>query len=153
LAPINLIDTGHLALLLGHRFPPPPGMLALLGIGALGYGLSIWLALLALREAVLFASAPFVGAMFSLLVLRDAATPQLMAAGVVLLLQEQHSHLHRHDPLQHAHRHRNDPHCGAPHHVHHHQPDDLNGIAIDQPYWHSHEHRHSELFPNRKLAL
>ena len=127
------------------------------GIGALGYGLSIWLDLLALRdlgaarEAVLFASAPFVGAMFSLLVLRDAATPQLlvaaalMAAGVMLLLQEQHSHLHRHDPLQHAHRHRHDPQDGDPHHQHHHQPDDLKGIAIDQPYWHAHEHRHSEL--------
>jgi drug/metabolite transporter (DMT)-like permease len=146
-----------IALLLGHRFPSLPGMLALLSIGALGYGLSIWLDLLALRdlgaarEAVLFASAPFVGAVFSLLVLRDTATPQLlvaaglMAAGVVLLLQEQHSHLHRHDPLQHAHRHHHDPHGGDPHHEHQHQPEDLNGIATDQPYWHAHEHRHSEL--------
>jgi drug/metabolite transporter (DMT)-like permease len=146
-----------LALLLGQPFPALPVMLALLAIGAFGYGLSIWLDLLALRdlgaarEAVLFATAPFVGALFSVLVLRDAATPQLlvaaalMATGVVLLLREQHSHLHRHDPLQHAHRHRHDPHDGDPHHQHHHQPDDPKGIAIDQPYWHAHEHRHSEL--------
>ncbi|MFN7228044.1 MAG: DMT family transporter [Synechococcaceae cyanobacterium] len=32
-----------LALLLGHPFPPMPITLALLGIGALGYGISIWL--------------------------------------------------------------------------------------------------------------
>jgi drug/metabolite transporter (DMT)-like permease len=39
-----------LALLLGQHFPPLPTTLALLGIGALGYGISIWLDLLALRD-------------------------------------------------------------------------------------------------------
>ena len=57
-----------LALLLGEPFPPATVILALLGIGALGYGISIWLDLLALRdlgaarEAVIFSPAPFVGA-------------------------------------------------------------------------------------------
>jgi drug/metabolite transporter (DMT)-like permease len=146
-----------LALLLGHRFPPLPATLALLVIGALGYGISIWLDLLALRdlgaarEAVLFATAPFVGALFSLLVLGDAATPTLllaaalMAAGVVLLLREQHSHWHRHEPLEHAHRHRHDPGGGDPHHEHHHEPQDLEGVAADRPFWHAHDHRHGEL--------
>ena len=146
-----------LALLLGHRFPPLPATLALLVIGALGYGISIWLDLLALRdlgaarEAVLFATAPFVGALFSLLVLGDAATPTLllaaalMAAGVVLLLQEQHSHWHRHEPLEHAHRHRHDPGGSGPHHEHHHEPQDLEGVAADRPFWHAHDHRHGEL--------
>ena len=146
-----------LALLLGHRFPPLPATLALLAIGALGYGISIWLDLLALRdlgaarEAVLFATAPFVGALFSLLVLGDAATPTLllaaalMAAGVVLLLREQHSHSHRHEPLEHAHRHRHDPGGGDPHHEHHHHPEDLEGIEADRPFWHAHDHRHGEL--------
>ena len=146
-----------LALVLGHPFPELPSTLALLAIGALGYGLSIWLDLLALRdlgaarEAVLFATAPFVGALFSLLVLRDVATPSLlaaaalMAAGVVLLLREQHSHWHRHERQDHAHRHRHDPRGGDPHHEHHHDPADLEGIDADQPYWHAHEHRHGEL--------
>jgi drug/metabolite transporter (DMT)-like permease len=146
-----------LALLLGHRFPPLPATLALLVIGALGYGISIWLDLLALRdlgaarEAVLFATAPFVGALFSLLVLGDAATPTLllaaalMAAGVVLLLREQHSHWHRHEPLEHAHRHRHDPGGSDPHHEHHHEPQDLEGVAADRPFWHAHDHRHGEL--------
>ncbi len=146
-----------LALLLGHRFPLLPATLALLVIGALGYGISIWLDLLALRdlgaarEAVLFATAPFVGALFSLLVLGDAATPTLllaaalMVAGVVLLLQEQHSHWHRHEPLEHAHRHRHDPGGSDPHHEHHHEPQDLEGVAADRPFWHAHDHRHGEL--------
>ncbi|MCS5700947.1 DMT family transporter [Cyanobium sp. FGCU-52] len=146
-----------LALLLGHRFPPLPATLALLVIGALGYGISIWLDLLALRdlgaarEAVLFATAPFVGALFSLLVLGDAATATLllaaalMAAGVVLLLREQHSHWHRHEPLEHAHRHRHDPGGSDPHHEHHHEPQDLEGVAADRPFWHAHDHRHGEL--------
>jgi drug/metabolite transporter (DMT)-like permease len=146
-----------LALLLGQPLPALPVTLALLAIGALGYGISIWLDLLALRdlgaarEAVLFSTAPFVGALFSLLVLRDSLTSQLllaaglMAAGVLLLLQEQHSHWHHHDVLRHAHRHRHDPRSGDPHHVHRHQPEDLEGVAADQPFWHAHEHRHDEL--------
>jgi len=83
----------------GHTFPSLPICVGLLAIGALGYGISIWLDLLALRdlgaarEAVLFSTAPFVGALFSLVILREAITPQLLvAAGVVLLLREQHSH-------------------------------------------------------------
>lgn len=146
-----------LALLLGQHFPPLPATLALLVIGALGYGISIWLDLLALRdlgaarEAVLFSTAPFVGALFSVLVLRDTPTPQLlvaaglMAAGVLLLLREQHSHWHRHEVLRHAHRHRHDPRGGDPHHAHSHKPEDLEGVATDQPFWHAHEHRHGEL--------
>jgi len=146
-----------LALLLGQPFPALPVTLALLAIGALGYGISIWLDLLALRdlgaarEAVLFSTAPFVGALFSLLVLREAFTPLLlvaaglMAVGVVVLLRERHSHWHHHGELRHAHRHRHDPRGGDPHHEHRHDPEDLEGVAADQPFWHAHEHRHGEL--------
>ena len=146
-----------LAALMGERFPSPPLVAALLVIGALGYGVSIWLDLLALRalgaarEAVLFATAPFVGAVFSVLVLKEIAATQLviaaglMAAGVALLLQEQHSHWHHHDPLLHAHRHRHDPRNSDPHHEHQHNPEDLEGLSADQPFWHAHEHRHGPL--------
>ena len=146
-----------LALLLGHHLPSLPVTLGLLGIGALGYGISIWLDLLALRdlgaarEAVLFSTAPFVGVLFSLVVLREAFTLQLlvaaglMAAGVLLLLREQHSHWHRHDLLRHDHRHRHDPRGGDPHHEHVHEVEDLEGVAADQPFWHAHGHRHSAL--------
>lgn len=150
-----------LALLLGHTFPPLPVTLALVLIGALGYGISIWLDLLALRnlgaarEAVLFSTAPFVGALFSVVVLRDSLSAPLllaaglMGAGVVLLLLEQHSHRHRHEPLLHAHRHRHDPRGEQgrvdPHHEHDHAPEDLEGLPADRPFWHAHEHRHQEI--------
>lgn len=146
-----------LALLLGHAFPPLPLTLALLGIGALGYGISIWLDLLALRdlgaarEAVLFSTAPFVGALFSVVVLRESLSAPLllatglMGAGVVLLLLEQHSHRHRHEPLLHAHRHRHDPSSCDPHHEHDHTPEELEGLPSDHPFWHAHEHRNREL--------
>lgn len=146
-----------LALVLGHGFPGLAVTLGLLAIGALGYGISIWLDLLALRdlgaarEAVLFSTAPFVGALFSLVVLRDPFTPPLllagglMASGVVLLLQEQHSHWHRHELLRHAHRHRHDSRGGDPHHDHPHAPEDLAGQPLDRPFWHAHEHLHGGL--------
>lgn len=145
-----------LAVLLGHRFPSLPLSLGLLAIGALGYGISIWLDLLALRdlgaarEAVMFSTAPFVGALFSLLVLGDKLTPSLglaaalMASGVALLLREQHSHWHHHEPLRHAHRHRHDPHHPDPHHDHAHSAEDLGDGVADGPFWHAHDHRHDE---------
>lgn len=146
-----------LAWLMGHPFPPLALSLAILGIGALGYGISIWLDLLALRdlgaarEAVLFSTAPFVGALFAVAVLRESlsvplvSAAALMGAGVVLLLREQHSHWHRHDALRHAHRHRHDPCNGDPHHEHAHAPEDLAGHPSNRPFWHAHEHRHQEL--------
>ena len=146
-----------LALLLRQPFPALPVTLALLVIWALGYGISLWLDLLALRnlgaarEAVLFSTAPFVGALFSLVVLREAFTPQLlvaaglMAAGVVLLLLERHSHWHRHVVLLRAHRHQHDPRSGDLLHEHEHALKDLDGHTGDRPFWHAHEHRHKEI--------
>lgn len=146
-----------LALGLGHRFPSLPIALGVLGIGAFGYGISIWLDLLALRdlgaarEAVLFSTAPFVGALFSLAVLRESFTPQLlvaaglMAGGVVLLLREQHSHWHRHNAQVHAHRHRHDPQGSDPHHEHRHTAAEMAALPMDRPFWHAHEHRHEEI--------
>ena len=143
-----------LAWLLGHPFPPLVLCLALLGIGALGYGISIWLDLLALRdlgaarEAVLFSTAPFVGAVFAVVVLRERfslpllSAAGLMGVGVLLLLREEHSHWHHHQALRHAHRHRHDPRVGDLHHVHDHGLHELEGIDPDRPYWHAHEHSH-----------
>ena len=63
---------------LGQPFPPWHVSLQLLLVGALGYGISIWLDFLALRrlgaarEAVVFSTAPFVGAIFAVVVLRKS---------------------------------------------------------------------------------
>ena len=146
-----------LACALGERFPAPAQMALVLLIGALGYGLSIWLDLLALRalgaarEAVIFATAPFVGALFSVVVLRNALTlplamaAGLMVAGVVLLLRDEHSHRHHHAAQRHHHRHRHDPSDPDPHHNHAHPSDAQLAYPGDRPYWHAHEHEHDEL--------
>jgi drug/metabolite transporter (DMT)-like permease len=143
-----------LAALMGERFPSPQVITALLLIGAIGYGLSIWLDLLALRalgaarEAVIFSSAPFVGALFAVVVLQEPITPMvlvasvLMLSGVALLLREDHNHLHRHAPIRHAHRHRHDPSSADPHHDHHHSPGQLKDGSTDRAFWHAHDHDH-----------
>ncbi|MCT0219885.1 DMT family transporter [Synechococcus sp. CS-1329] len=146
-----------LALAARQSIPAWPVLLALLSIGAVGYGLSIWLDLLALRhlgaarESVVFSTAPFVGLLFSLLVLREAFTGGMVMAsaamllGVALLLKEDHSHLHRHQALHHAHRHRHDLAGGDPHHSHNHPGDGMGPANPQRSYWHAHEHQHAPI--------
>ncbi|MGB5239239.1 MAG: EamA family transporter [Prochlorococcaceae cyanobacterium] len=146
-----------LALAAGQSLPAWPALLAVLAIGSVGYGLSIWLDLLALRhlgaarESLVFSTAPFVGLLFSLLVLREAFSSAMamasaaMALGVAVLLKEDHSHRHRHQALRHAHRHRHDPIGGDPHHRHDHPWDEPLAETSQAPYWHAHEHQHAPI--------
>ena len=146
-----------LAFALGQPLPTWPVLVAVLAIGSVGYGVSIWLDLLALRdlgaarEAVVFATAPFVGVGFSVLVLGEALTTNLaiasvlMVGGVAVLLREDHGHWHRHEALLHAHRHRHDPGGDDPHHCHDHAADDLPGSDPQGPFWHAHLHRHQPI--------
>jgi drug/metabolite transporter (DMT)-like permease len=146
-----------LALAAGQSLPAWPALLALLAIGSVGYGLSIWLDLLALRhlgaarESVVFATAPFVGVLFSVLVLREVFTVGMalasaaMLLGVAVLLREDHSHWHRHQALRHAHRHRHDPAGGDPHHSHDHAGNDQGAANPQRAYWHAHEHEHAPI--------
>jgi len=115
-------------------------------LGSLSYGVSVVLDAYALRlvgaarEAAYFATAPFVGALASVVVLGDAlrwhdgVAMATMALGVVFLLRERHSHEHPHDALAHEHLHEHDE-----HHRHEHLPGDPSG----EP--HSHFHRHEPL--------
>ena len=119
-------------------------IVAALAIGALGYGASItlWVKgardLGAARGQIIFATAPFIGAVVSWTVLHESislvqllAVP-LAAAGVALSLRTSHEHAHRHTPLDHEHEHTHDDehhdhgHAGAPAdrhtHRHHHDP-------------------------------
>lgn len=139
-----------LGLGLGEKLPGIPVIVGALAVGAVCYGASIALFVLALRglgaarAGTLFATAPFLGALLSLLVFRETpafsfylAAP-LMVLGVVALLSEEHAHLHAHAPVTHEHTHSHDEHHPHEHaggtdethaHAHHHEP---------QP--HSHEH-------------
>jgi len=146
-----------LAGLTGARFPTPMEAVVLLAIGGIGYGLSIWLDLLALRElgaareSVIFATAPFVGAGFSVFALKEALNANLIASGVLmiggiaLMLNEDHAHWHRHDALWHEHKHLHTPGDQDPHHAHEHRNGEAEGIQSHHPFWHSHPHKHEPI--------
>lgn len=119
-------------------------MAALLGF--FGYGVSLTLFVLALRHigtartGAYFSLAPFVGAVISVLVLRDSLTLQfliaavLMGTGVWLHLTERHAHEHWHEVLEHDHKHIHDEH-------HQHEHDEF--VPLGEP--HSHPHRHERM--------
>jgi drug/metabolite transporter (DMT)-like permease len=121
-------------------------VLGALLLGSLSYGVSVVLDAFALRlvgaarEAAYFATAPFVGALASMLLLgdplrwHDGLAMLVMALGVTFLLRERHSHEHAHEELVHEHLHEHDD-----HHQHEHEPGDPPG----EP--HSHSHRHAAL--------
>jgi drug/metabolite transporter (DMT)-like permease len=137
--PVNLL----LAFALGAVLPPLSliGMAAVLGF--LGYGVSLVLFVLALRElgtartGAYYSTAPFVGALVAVLILHEPVTSGLvaggllMALGVWLHLTERHEHDHTHQPLTHTHSHSHDL-----HHRHEHNSDDPKG----EPHTHRHSH-------------
>lgn len=138
----------------GAKFPSPTEVVIVLTIGGVGYGLSIWLDLLALRdlgaarEAVIFATAPFVGTGFSIIVLKETlntgqvASGILMVAGVILMLKEDHAHWHRHDQVWHEHKHLHNLEDQDPHHAHQHLKGETKAVQTESLYWHSHPHQH-----------
>jgi drug/metabolite transporter (DMT)-like permease len=135
-----------LGLLLGAELPGMAMIGAALGLGAVSYGASVVLDAYALRligaarEAMYFATAPFIGVLAATLVLGERVRPldfaamALMALGVGALLRERHSHHHAHEPLEHDHVHVHDV-----HHQHEHAPE----VAGGEP--HAHPHRHAPL--------
>jgi drug/metabolite transporter (DMT)-like permease len=132
-----------LALAAGAALPSPPVLGGALLVGWLGYGISLVLFVVALRElgtartAAYFSSAPFAGAVFAVLLLGEMVTVTLflaaglMAVGVWLHVSERHVHRHTHEPLEHSHEHAHDE-----HHGHVHQPPVPPGTR------HTHAHRH-----------
>ena len=113
---------------------------AALVVGMLGYGASITLwvrgaqQLGAARGQVIFATAPFIGAVLSWLVLADSIevvqliAMALAAIGVGLSLRSAHEHRHRHVVVEHIHDHDH---------------------ADDHTHDHDHDHDHAERFTGR----
>ena len=138
-------NTG-LALVAGASLPRLPILGAALLVGWLGYGVSLALFVVALRElgtartAAYFSTAPFAGALLAVLLLGESVTVTLfvagalMAAGVWLHISERHAHRHIHEPLEHTHEHVHDE-----HHRHAHEPPVPPGMR------HTHAHRHESL--------
>ena len=140
-----------LALGWGEPMPAAGPALALLAIGATGYGLSLRLYLLAqrgfgaARTGSVFAFAPFIGAALAVALGERgfgwglAAGGLLMLAGVVVHLHERHEHEHAHEALEHEHAHRHDD----GHHDHRHDPmprGEHSHLHRHEPLRHSHPH-------------
>ena len=123
-------------------------VVAALGIGALGYGLSITMSITgarlvgAARGQAIFALTPFIGALLAWPVNGDHLTVTTMIAftlslaGVIIVATSSHAHAHRHELLEHSHpMDPTDP---------HHNPDAIDVVAGTQ-HRHlvlTHEHQH-----------
>lgn len=124
---------------------PDVSWLGAVAVGALGYGASLVLYVLALRHlgaartAAHFGTAPFFGAALAIALLGEPVTAvlavafALTAAGTWLVLTERHGHDHEHEAMDHEHRHVHDA-----HHQHAHRGD-------EGPQPHSHPHRHAPM--------
>ena len=141
--PVNLA----LGLWASSSVPALATSLIAMAVGFVGYGVSLVLFVLALRDlgtartSAYFATAPFLGALAAVIALGDAASLQLAVAGVLLAvgvwlhLTERHEHEHVHELTFHAH-----PHVHDGHHQHAHRQSDPSG----EPHTHVHEHGQSK---------
>jgi drug/metabolite transporter (DMT)-like permease len=132
-----------LALAMGATLPAAPEVAGALALGFLGYGVSLVLFIVSLRQlgtartGAYFATSPFIGTVLAVLLYRDPITAAfylasaLMALGVWLHVTEQHAHEHEHGPMTHMHEHAHDA-----HHQHEHGPE----IDPAEPHTHLHSH-------------
>jgi len=131
-----------LALVVGMALPPSKTILISVIVGFFGYGVSLALFVIALRElgtaraGAYFSTAPFVGAIIAVPLLGDAVTPPLvlaggmMAFGIWLHITERHVHEHDHQAVEHSHVHVHDD----GHHGHNHD------VSLDEQHVHKHKH-------------
>ncbi len=135
-----------LAWSLGAAWPAPAVVVAAGLVGLVGYGVSLVLFVVALRElgtartGAYFSTAPFIGAAIAILMLGERPNEwfwiagALMGAGVWLHVTERHEHGHVHAPQVHEHAHVHDE-----HHRHAH------AFAWDGVEPHAHGHAHEPL--------
>jgi drug/metabolite transporter (DMT)-like permease len=132
------------AVIIGVAMPPLSIAATAAMVGLAGYGISLALFVLALRElgaartGAYFSVAPFFGAALAVAVQHEPVSAPLiiaaglMASGVWLHLSEVHEHSHQHELLEHSHSHVHDE-----HHRHGHDSD-WDGV---EPHTHRHVHR------------
>lgn len=143
--------TGVLAFVFRDPLPSIGAVLALLAVGATGYGLSLRFYLLAqrafgaARTGSVFAFAPFIGAAVAIS-LGDRSGSWIMAAGgammvlgVLLHLAESHGHEHLHEAMEHEHAHSHDD--GHHNHSHEVMPQGPHShLHVHEPLRHAHAH-------------
>jgi uncharacterized membrane protein len=143
----------------GESWPAPGYAVSAMTLGGLSYGVSLVFYIMALRHlgsartAAHFGTAPFIGAVLSVLLLGEPLTATVVVAFALtlaatgLVLTERHAHEHTHEALEHTHRHVHDEHHRYEHegsegpepHVHPHRREPIS-------HWHPHlpdiHHRH-----------
>jgi drug/metabolite transporter (DMT)-like permease len=153
------------------RLPGAATVLAALGLGAISYGGSIVLYIMAAqgigatRGQILFSSAPFFGLAFSFVLLAEKpawiqlAAAAILIASIVLMRRTRHTHmhthedavhvhLHRHDDLHHAHAHKNEPTSESHVHAHHHEQ-----VTHEHPHVSDLHHRHDHEKSGRRSRV
>jgi len=137
---------------LATRLPPLEILGAAVGVGIFSYGLSIVLYITAAqilgatRSQILFASAPFFGAFFSVVLLSESISliqiiaAFILALSILSIILGMHSHLHLHDELEHIHIHRHDDF----HHTHGHavKPRSAKHVHMHKHKKAKHAHEH-----------
>ena len=152
--------TANLAIGLAIDGTPPRAVaVKAIAVGMIGYGASItlWVAgardLGAARGQLVFAAAPFIGAIASWTAFSEPVSARqvlallIAACGVTFVLGSSHEHPHTHEPVQHEHEHasdddhhqHNDPSRGR--HLHHHTHTELVHSHPHVPDLH-HRHNH-----------
>jgi len=149
-----------LAALLAGPVPSMTSALAAAGVGFFGYGMSLVLFVIALRElgtaraSAYYGVAPFVGVVVAFLLLGERpdsafwVAAALMASGVWLHLTERHGHMHMHEAHAHSHPHRHDSHHQHQHafewdgHEPHTHPHEHEAVAHDHTHAPDLHHRH-----------
>jgi drug/metabolite transporter (DMT)-like permease len=133
-----------IAYLTGKTIPLNVNAIFALVLGAFSYGVSLVFFIKALkmlgsfRTGIFFSLAPFIGALTSLILLREwigwvmFPAAGLMAAGYWLIIGEKHFHAHSHELITHAHLHDH----RELHHRH------VHSGNFKEP--HIHEHTHEE---------
>ena len=142
------VVAGSANLVIGLALGGAPRGWAIVGallVGGFGYGASItlWIAgardLGAARGQLVFATAPFVGAIVAWTMLRDPVIARqlvsllIAAIGVTFVLRSAHAHEHEHLAVEHDHEH---DHADGHHDDHAHPHDD------EAPTRHQHSHQH-----------
>lgn len=139
------ITSLSLALILGMKISLDFTIVFALLLGSFSYGVSLVFFIKALeglgstRTGAFFSFAPFIGAIASLIILREwigwtmFPATGFMLVGTWLIISEKHIHQHHHRPLIHTHSHIH----SDMHHLHEHSG------TFHEP--HTHEHIHIEL--------
>lgn len=134
-----------IALFSGNSIPSLKIVLAALILGFFSYGISVIMFIFAMRSlgaartSAFFGSAPFIGTIISLILFRELPginfilSIPVMIVGAIVILWEDHHHIHNHDRFEHNHRHTHDDN----HHTHNHDKKENKE--------HTHFHIHDEL--------